>query len=161
VPRAKSVAPSNDERWTIVETRMRRLGNRPAALVEVLHSVQEAFGYIDADALEYVSDGLRVPPSAVFGVATFYHYFKLRPPGEHTCVLCTGTACYIAGAEAILDLIRERLGVEPNETTADRKLSLLTGRCFGSCSLAPAAILDGEVNARIQPGELVERLAAL
>jgi bidirectional [NiFe] hydrogenase diaphorase subunit len=140
---------------------MRRLGNRPDALIEVLHAVQEAFGHIDADALQYLSDGLGVPPSTVFGVATFYHWFKLTPPGEHTCVLCTGTACYINGAEAILGLIRERLGVEPNESTVDGKLTLLTGRCFGSCSLAPAAIVDGDVDARVHADEFIERLAAL
>ncbi len=161
VPRAKPQAPTDDKRWKIVETRMKQLGNRPEALIEALHAVQEAFGYIDDDALAYVSVSLAVPPSTAFGVATFYHYFKLRPPGTHTCVLCTGTACYINGATEILDLIREKLGVEPNETSVDGKLSLLTGRCFGSCSLAPAAIVDGKVDARVRPGELVERLAAL
>lgn len=158
---AKPVAPSNDERWAIVESRMRRLGNRPDALIEALHAVQEAFGYIDDDALRYVSESLAVPPSTAFGVATFYHHFKLSPPGEHTCVLCTGTACYINGATEILDLIRDRLGVGPNETTANGRLSLLTGRCFGSCSLAPAAIVDGEVEARVRPAEFVDRLADL
>ena len=100
VSRAKPAAPTDDKRWRIVETRMRRLGNRRDALVEALHSAQEAFGYIDDDALRYVSDSLAVPPSTVFGVATFYHYFTLKPQGEHTCVVCTGTACYINGAIA-------------------------------------------------------------
>jgi bidirectional [NiFe] hydrogenase diaphorase subunit len=161
VARANPSAPSEDQRWGIVEARMRRLGNRPEALIEAMHAVQEAFGYIDHDALKYVSESLAVPPSTVFGVATFYHYFKLSPPGEHTCVVCTGTACYINGATEILDSIRDRLSVRPNETTADGKLSLLTGRCFGSCSLAPAAIVDGEVEARVHPGEFAERMADL
>jgi len=140
---------------------MRRLGNRPDAVIEALHSVQEAFGHIDADAMRYVSDSLAVPPSTVFGVATFYHYFKLTPQGEHTCVVCTGTACYIDGALGILDAIRDRFGVRPHETTADGMLSLHTGRCFGSCSLAPAAIVDGEVVGRVGADELIERLEAL
>ena len=92
VLKAKPTAPSDDKRWSVVETRMRRLGNRPDALIEALHATQEAFGYIDDDALRYVSDSLSVPPSKVFGVATFYHYFNLKPQGEHTCVVCTGTA---------------------------------------------------------------------
>ena len=103
-------APSDDKRWKIVETRMRRLGNQPDALVEALHSAQEAFGYLDADALTYVGRTLAVPPSTVFGVATFYHYFTLKPAGEHTAVVCTGTACYINGASGILAAIRDAAG---------------------------------------------------
>lgn len=158
---AKPAVPSDDARWANIETRMRRLGNRPDALVEALHAVQEEFGYIDGDALQYVSDSLSVPPSKVFGVATFYHYFRLKAQGEHTCVVCTGTACYIDGAMDILAAIRARLDVGPHETTADGKLSLLTGRCFGACSLAPAAIIDGEVHGRVRAGDLVERLEGL
>ena len=161
VAHAKPVAPSDDKRWKIVETRMRRLGNRPDALIEALHSTQEAFGYIDDAALRYVGETLSVPPSRVFGVATFYHYFTLKPRGEHTCVVCTGTACYINGAMELLASIRAGLGVQPNETTADRRLSLLTGRCFGSCSLTPAAIVDGEVQGRVDARELVARLQTL
>jgi bidirectional [NiFe] hydrogenase diaphorase subunit len=158
---AKPVAPNEDKRWRIVETRMRRLGNRPDALVEALHSAQEAFGYIDDDALRFVSESLSVPPSRVYGVATFYHYFTLKPQGEHTCVVCTGTACYINGAAEILASIRSGLGVKPRETTADGKVSLLTARCLGACSLAPAAIVDGEVEGRVDAARFVKRLEAL
>lgn len=161
VTQAKPTAPSDDKRWRIVETRMRRLGNRPDALIEALHSAQEAFGYIDADALRFVSDSLAVPPSTVYGVATFYHYFRLKPQGDHTCVVCTGTACYIDGALGILAAIKANLDVGPHETTANGRLSLLTGRCFGSCSLAPAAIVDGRVVARIETSEFVKRLETL
>ena len=161
VLRARPVAPNDDKRWRIVETRMRRLGNRPDALIEALHSAQEAFGFLDDDALRYVSDSLSVPPSKVFGVATFYHHFTLKPHGEHTCVVCTGTACYINGAGDILASIREGLGIKPRETTADGKVSLLTARCLGACSLAPAAIVDGEVEGRVNAQEIVARLEAL
>jgi bidirectional [NiFe] hydrogenase diaphorase subunit len=161
VARAKPQAPTDDKRWRIVETRMRRLGNRPDALIEALHSAQEAFGYLDDDTLQYVGDSLSVPPSKVFGVATFYHHFTLKPQGEHTCVVCTGTACYINGATEILSAIGSSLGVKPKQTTADGKLSVLTARCLGACSLAPAVIFDGEVEGRIKPGELVERLKSL
>lgn len=161
VAQARPTAPSDDKRWPIVETRMRRLGNRPDALIEALHAAQEAFGYIDEAALRYVGDSLSVPPSTVFGVATFYHHFTLEPRGEHTCVVCTGTACYISGALEVLASIRAALDVIPGETTADGKLSLLIGRCFGSCSLAPAAIVDGDVRARVDAGDLVRQLQAL
>jgi bidirectional [NiFe] hydrogenase diaphorase subunit len=161
VSRAKPAAPSDDKRWRIVETRMRRLGNRPDALIEALHSTQEAFGFIDEGALRYVGDSLSVPPSTVFGVATFYHHFTLKPQGEHTCVVCTGTACHINGADGILAAIRTSLGVKPRETTSNGKLSLLTARCLGACSLAPAAIVDGEVEGRVVAQDLVARLEAL
>jgi bidirectional [NiFe] hydrogenase diaphorase subunit len=156
-----SPPPSDDKRWRIVETRMRRLGNRRDALIEALHSAQEAFGYIDDDALRYVGQVLRVPPSTVFGVATFYSYFTLKPKGEHTAVVCTGTACYINGADDVLRLVQARLGVRPKETTADGRISLLTARCLGACSLAPAAIIDGDVQGRVKAAELVAQLEAL
>lgn len=161
VARAKPHAPSDDTRWRIVETRMRRLGNRPDALIEALHATQGSFGNIDDEALRYLSDSLGVPPSTVFGVATFYHYFNLRPLGEHTCVVCTGTACYINGAAEILAALEAGLGLEPHETTADGKISLLTGRCFGSCSLAPAAIVDGQVKDRVNARDLLAQLEQL
>jgi len=84
---------------------MRRLGYSPDSLIEVLHTAQEAFGYLDAETLAYVGDSLGVPPSRTYGVATFYSYFTLKPQGEHTCVVCTGTACYISGAGTILKRI--------------------------------------------------------
>jgi bidirectional [NiFe] hydrogenase diaphorase subunit len=140
---------------------MRRLGNRPDALIEALHATQESFGYIDDEALRYLSDSLGVPPSTVFGVATFYHYFNLKPQGEHTCVVCTGTACYINGATEILATLQAGLGLEPHETTSDGKISLLTGRCFGSCSLAPAAIVDGQVKDRVDARDLLAQLERL
>jgi bidirectional [NiFe] hydrogenase diaphorase subunit len=157
VPRA----PSDDKRWRIVETRMRRVGQRPDALIEVLHAAQEAFGFLDTDALEYVGRSLGVPLSKVYGVATFYSFFTLKPQGEHACVVCTGTACYINGAGGIVTAIRRELGVRPGETTPDGKLSLLTARCLGSCSLAPAMILDGEVRGKLTAEAVMGELGAL
>jgi bidirectional [NiFe] hydrogenase diaphorase subunit len=161
VATAMPKAPSDDKRWRIVETRMRRLGQRPDALIEVLHAAQEAFGFLDTDTLAYVARSLRVPLSKVYGVATFYSYFTLKPQGEHACVVCTGTACYINGSGGILATIGRGLGVRPGETTADGKLSLLTARCLGSCSLAPAMILDGEVRGKLTAGAVMAGLEAL
>ena len=82
--------PSDDKRWKMVTATMRRHGHRPDALIETLHTVQETFGYLGTEALHYVAASLRVPLSRVYGVATFYHFFSLEPPGDHTCILCTG-----------------------------------------------------------------------
>jgi len=158
---AKPHPPSDDKRWKIVETRMRRIGDRPAALIEALHAAQEAFGYLDTDALIYVGDTLGVPHSRVYGVATFYSFFTLKPQGEHTCVVCTGTACYINGAKDILAGLDRDLHVKPKQTTEDGKISVLTARCVGSCSLAPAVIVDGEVKGKVNVDELVAQLEAM
>jgi bidirectional [NiFe] hydrogenase diaphorase subunit len=153
--------PSDDKRWRIVDTRMRRLGYRPDALIEVLHAAQEAFGYLDTGALSYIAASLGVPLSKVYGVATFYSFFVLKPQGEHTCVLCTGTACYINGAARIVAAVRTATGAGPGETTADGKVSVITARCLGSCSVAPAMVLDGQVHGELTPETAVTRLEAL
>jgi bidirectional [NiFe] hydrogenase diaphorase subunit len=155
-------APSpSDRRWKVVDARMRRLGHRPDAVIEVLHTVQDAFGYLDPESMAYVSAALHVPPSRLYGVATFYSYFVLKPQGEHTCVVCTGTACYINGASRILERIEDRLGITAGETTPDDKLSLLTAHCIGACSIAPAVVVDERIRGRVDPGEIAEELAKL
>jgi bidirectional [NiFe] hydrogenase diaphorase subunit len=153
--------PSDDRRWKVVDARMRRLGYRPDALVETLHTVQESFGFLEPEALTYVSDSLHVPPSRVFGVATFYSFFTLKPAGDHTCVVCTGTACYINGAARILAGIERRLGVGAGETTPDNKVSVLTAHCVGACSIAPAVVVDGDVHGKLTPDAVVAALEAL
>lgn len=150
--------PTQDKRWRLVDATMRRHGNRPGALIETLHTVQEAFGYLDEDALRYAAASLHVPLSKVYGVATFYHYFTLKPQGRHTCVVCMGTACYIKGAQALLDAIEREHGVTPGETTPDGALSVLTARCIGGCGLAPAGVVDGEVLGKLAPDDLLQRL---
>lgn len=154
----KSAKLGEDRRWRLVNRTMRLHGNEPHALIEALHTVQEHFGFLDLDALKYVATALRVPLSRVYGVATFYHYFTLKPPGDHTCVVCKGTACYIGGASAILDSIEKDVGIAPGETTADGKISLLTARCLGSCGLAPAVVFDGEVCGRMSSKAVLERI---
>jgi len=156
---SKPVVPNEDKRWKIVDATMRRLGHQPRALIETLHTVQEAFGYLDEDGLRYVSASLHVPLSRSYGVATFYHFFTLKPAGEHTCVICTGTACYIKGAAQLLATVQQDLGLSPGETTVDGKLSLLTARCLGSCGLAPAVVYDHQVSGKVLPNNLREHIA--
>jgi bidirectional [NiFe] hydrogenase diaphorase subunit len=155
---AKPVAPSQDKRWKLVDATIRRQGAQPRGLIEALHTVQEAFGYLDVQALRYVAMSLRVPLSRAFGVATFYHFFTLKPAGEHSCVICMGTACYIKGAPQLLDAVRKDLGISPGETTPDKKVSLLTARCLGSCGLAPAVVYDQEVAGKVSTAAVREHL---
>lgn len=160
-PRQPAVAPpSDDKRWRIVQAAMRRNGFRRDALIETLHAVQESFGYLDEDSLRYVARSLHTPMSHVYGVSTFYHFFSLKPAGEHTCVVCTGTACYIKGAPELLDAVSKEFHIGDGETSADGKLSLLTARCLGSCGLAPAAVFDGIVAGKVSSDGVIERLRA-
>jgi bidirectional [NiFe] hydrogenase diaphorase subunit len=156
----KPTPPPGDKRWKLIDRTMRRYGYEPSALIQTLHIVQETFGYLDLEAMRYVAAALRVPLSQVYGVATFYHFFTLKPQGEHTCVVCTGTACYIKGAEDLLKTVRDATGVGPGETSGDGKVSILTARCIGSCGLAPIAVLDGDAAVKITPEELRQRLGA-
>jgi len=157
-PRDESSKRAEDRRWRLVNRTMRLHGHEPHALIETLHTVQEHFGFLDTDALKYVASALKVPLSRVYGVATFYHYFTLKPPGEHTCVVCKGTACYIGGASSILNGIEQDVGIAPGDTTADDKVSLLTARCLGSCGLAPAVVFDGEVCGRMTTEAVLDRI---
>jgi bidirectional [NiFe] hydrogenase diaphorase subunit len=127
-------------------------------LIETLHSAQEAFGYLDGQTLRYVAQSLHLPLSRVFGVATFYNLFMLKPQGEHTCVVCLGTACYIQGGATILGEVEKSIGLRKGETTPDKQVSLLVARCLGTCGLAPACVFDGEIVGKVDPEDVVERL---
>ena len=155
---SKPTPPSLDKRWRLVDATMRRLGNQSRGLIETLHTVQETFGYLDEEALRYVAVSLRVPLSRAYGVATFYHFFTLKPAGEHTCVICMGTACYIKGAPQLLSAVQRDLDIKPGETTPDGKVSLLTARCLGSCGLAPAVVYDHEVAGKVSTSDLRDRV---
>jgi bidirectional [NiFe] hydrogenase diaphorase subunit len=152
--------PSGDNRFKMLDATMRRHRYEPAALLEVLHAAQELFGYLELDVLFYVGRCLKVPPSRVYGVATFYNFFSLKPKGAHTCVVCMGTACYVKGTAAILSSIEESYGIKAGETTADGTLSLVTARCLGACGLAPAVVFDQDVAGAVTAGGTLERLRA-
>ncbi len=158
---SKPDLPSSDKRWKLVNAAMRRNGYAGNALIESLHSVQDAFGFIDETAMVFVAESLDVPLAKVYGVATFYHLFTLKPQGRHTCIVCTGTACYIKGAGPLVDSIATRYGIHAGETTEDSSLSLLTARCVGACGIAPAVVLDGQVLGDQTPATLAEKLEAL
>lgn len=153
-----AVHPSGDKRFKILDTHIKRHQAKADALIEVLHKAQELFGYLENDLLLYIAHSLRLPPSRVYGVATFYHFFTLKPKGAHTCVICMGTACYVKGAEKLLHAIQDYAKVKPGETTEDNQLSLLTARCIGACGIAPAAVFDNVVTPRQTPETALEQI---
>jgi len=148
--------PSGDARFKLVDRTLKRFHYQQDALIEVLHTAQEAFGFLDNDLLIYVARQLKLPLSWVYGVATFYHFFSLKPQGEHTCTICMGTACYVKQAAEIVALLQKEFGIEPGQTTPDGKLSVATARCLGSCGLAPVLVVDNEVLGRETPESTLE-----
>lgn len=134
-----------DKRFKVLDMTIKRNQNSQNALIEILHKTQESFGYLEKDVLAYIARQLKLPLSRVYGVATFYHLFCLKPQGEHTCVVCLGTACYVKGAKALLDSLDQECHLHPGETTPDGKVSLVTARCIGACGIAPAAVFDSKV----------------
>jgi bidirectional [NiFe] hydrogenase diaphorase subunit len=146
-----------DKRAVLLDAAMRRHGYASHALIESLHTAQQSYGFLDRDTVRSIASALRLPPSTVYGVATFYNLFTLKPRGLHTCVVCTGTACYIKGDSALLATIERELSLKPGMTSADNALSLLEARCFGSCAQAPAVAFDGTVIGHNTPARVVAR----
>lgn len=150
--------PSGDKRFKLLDVAIKRHQFRQDALIELLHKAQELFGFLEDDVLIYIARALRAPLSRVYGVATFYNFFKLKPAGEHTCTVCMGTACYVKGAGAILEALEKEHGIKAGETTPDQKLSLVTARCVGACGLAPAVVIDGDLEGKLDAESTLERV---
>jgi len=150
--------PSEDPRSALLTIQLKKVRYRADALIEVLHAVQDIYGFLSPELLHTVADALELPPSRVLGVATFYHLFSFEPRGDHICTVCTGTACFVKGADALLSSVTEAFDVPKGGTKEDRSLSLLEARCIGSCGLAPAALVDGTIVAKATPDRLVETL---
>lgn len=148
---AKAAHASGDRRFKALDMTMKRCQFKPDALIEVLHKAQESFGYLEEDVLIYVARGLKLPLSKVYGVATFYHLFSLKPSGAHTCVVCLGTACYVKGSNKVAEALEQELGIEVGATTPDGKVSLMAARCIGACGIAPAVVFDGTVAGKVEP----------
>ncbi len=147
-------ASREDPRVKRILKTMESYQKRSDALIQVLHYVQDVYGHLPLALLALVSEEMGVPPSRVYGVATFYHYFSLKPKGEHTCLVCTGTACYVKGAQRLIDQIEKEFDVKPGETTPDNRLGLQTARCLGACGLAPAVVVDSDIHAKVEPSSV-------
>jgi bidirectional [NiFe] hydrogenase diaphorase subunit len=156
--KTKTEPNKTDKRIKLLDITMKRNHYRQDALIEILHKAQAAFGYLEPDVLEYIARGLKLPLSRVYGVATFYHLFSLKPSGVHSCVVCMGTACYVKGSDRILTALEKELGIHVGETTADKQISLLSARCLGACGIAPAMVFDGTVVGKQEPDMAIEKV---
>ena len=129
-------------------------GNQPGELINILHKAQDKFGYLPREVQEIIAGQLSIPVSKVYGVVTFYSFFTMTPKGEHPISVCMGTACYVRGAEKVLDEFKRVLGINVGETTADGKYSLTSLRCVGACGLAPVVLIGEKVFGRVVPGDV-------
>jgi bidirectional [NiFe] hydrogenase diaphorase subunit len=151
----------DDNRRVLLEKTLKEHNYQESALLEILHKAQGIYGYLDKDLLMDIAQSLNLPPSHVFGVATFYSFFNLEKPGEHIVTGCLGTACYVKGVEEIMQAIEREFKVKRGETTADGKLSLFVTRCIGACAMSPAIVVDDEVIGKATKEIVVERLKQL
>lgn len=130
----------------------------PGALIPVLQTAQNLFGYLPEKALRMISKELKLPYSEVAGVVGFYSYFSTTPKGKHTIRVCLGTACYVRGGQDVLRALMKELEIGVGGTTSNRKFSLEVGRCFGACGLAPVVMVDDETFQRVKPSKVSEIL---
>lgn len=136
---------TSDNRRVLLEKVLKEHDYQESALLEILHRAQEIYGYLDRNLLMDIAGSLNIPPSHVYGVTTFYSFFKMRKPGEHIVTACLGTACYVKGVEQIITAIEKEFSLKRGGSTADGKLSLLFTRCIGACAMAPAVVIDDQV----------------
>ncbi len=128
-------------------------------LINVLHKSQEHFGYLPAEVQEVIADELNISTAKVYGVVTFYSFFTMKPKGKHPISICTGTACYVRGAEKVLEEFKKELNIEVGATTPDGKFSLSCLRCVGACGLAPVVNVGEKTYGRVAPDDVKKILA--
>ncbi len=133
--------------------------NDPFELIHVLHKAQSIFGYLPAEVQEIVARELKIPVAKVYGVVTFYSFFSMIPKGQNPISICMGTACYVRGAEKVLEEFKRKLAVEVGETTKDGRFSLNCLRCVGACGLAPVVMVGDKTYGRVSPDGVQEILA--
>ncbi|GAP42700.1 NADH:ubiquinone oxidoreductase 24 kD subunit [Lentimicrobium saccharophilum] len=125
--------------------------NDKGELINVLHKAQGIFGYLPAEVQEVIAKELNISVAHVYGVVSFYSFFTMLPKGEHPVSICLGTACYVRGAEKVIDEFKRLLNINVGETTPDGKFSLACLRCVGACGLAPVVLVGEKVYGRVAP----------
>jgi len=139
-----------------LEKIIKRWENEEGTLIMIFHAIQDYYGYVPRDVAMKVSSRLNIPLAQIYEVITFYHYFNLEPPAEYTFAVWTGTACYLKGAPAIIEELKKRLKIKPDEFySEDKKFKITEVRCLGCCGLAPVMTVNGEVFGKVKPEEIV------
>jgi NADH:ubiquinone oxidoreductase subunit E len=144
--------------WPKIDAVIATYRDTPGSVIAALRECQNIVGYLPVELIDYISSGLRLPNSSVYGVATFYSLFSLTPKGRHTIKLCLGTACYVKGIEEVSARIRNAFQLEEGGCSADRRFSLEAVRCLGACAQAPAMMVDEVVHGGLRSDSVVEVL---
>lgn len=143
-----------DEREKKLQEVIEKHKHTKGALIPVLHEAQDLYGYLPLSVQKTIAEGLNVPLTEIYGVVTFYTQFSLKPKGKYKIQVCMGTACYVKGSGAILDKLKEKLGIHVGDCTEDGKFSLDACRCIGACGLAPVMMINDDVYGRLTPDEI-------
>jgi NADH-quinone oxidoreductase subunit E len=144
-----------------VQQHVARWRDEEGNLIMILHAIQNQHGYVPREVAMELSRELGVKLARIYEVITFYHYFKLQPPGAHNLTVCNGTACYLKGSGELLNELRTQLGVAEGQTTADRQFHLDTVRCIGCCGMAPAMVVDGKTYGHVKSSDVAGHIAAI
>lgn len=150
--------PEGDPRLQQLQTVMKRQQFQPSALLEILHAAQKLYGHLARETLTVIARALRMPPSRVYGVATFYHMFTLQPQARHACTVCLGTACFMHGGDKLLAAYQAHKASQPSESRRGQAGTLHISRCLGMCGIAPVVVYDGEAVGQQTPEALSARL---
>jgi NADH-quinone oxidoreductase subunit E len=137
-----------------------RYPDGPDSIIQILQDIQNEYNYLPREALDYVTESLRIPSSKVYGIATFYTAFSLKPRGKYHITVCLGTACHVRGAESILAEFERRLGIKPSENTPDMKFSLETVNCLGCCAIGPIVVCNGKYHGEFKLKDVARLLEA-
>jgi NADH-quinone oxidoreductase subunit E/NADP-reducing hydrogenase subunit HndA len=140
-----------------IQTICREFGNDAKELINILHKVQNQFGFLPSEVQEVIANELNIPVSRIFGVISFYSFFTMQPKGQYPISVCLGTACYVRGSEAILAEFKKNLGIEVGEVTPDGIFSINCLRCVGACGLAPVVMVGEKTYGRMSP-EMVKSI---
>ena len=161
VPMSPALQPTAEDPVAIAELRAKinaiiaQNTNKPGSMMVILNEIQAEIGHVSRPMQSYIAEKLNVPLKDVYGVVTFYSFFTMKPRGKHRVAFCLGTACYVSGAEKVIDKAQQILGVKLGETTPDRKFTVEPCRCIGACSQAPAVLIDDNVHGRNTPDKIV------
>ena len=150
---------SCDEKLVKLQEIIAENKDKQGSLIHVLHEAQLIYGYLPIEVQKIIAEGMNIPPAEVYGVVTFYAQFSLKPKGEYKISVCLGTACYVKGADLVLDKLKESLDIQVGDCTEDGKFSLDACRCIGACGLAPVLTINNDVYGRLVPDDIPGILA--
>ncbi|OQY59710.1 MAG: NADH-quinone oxidoreductase subunit E [Desulfobacteraceae bacterium 4572_88] len=147
-----------EDMWIKINETVETHQSRPGCVITVLRECQDTVGYLPVELMDYISLGLNLPPSDVYGVASFYSLFSMTPKGRHIVKLCLGTACYVKGIKEVVERVSNEYGIKEGETTEDRRFSLEAVRCLGACGLAPVVVINQDTHGDVKADGILKIL---